>query len=58
MRRETTRPLARPFPQGRQNTWQQQQLFMKLSNARQEEREPFRFGAARTLYGKAKYSSI
>jgi hypothetical protein len=57
MLRGKVRPIVKQFPAGKQHTWQQQQLFMKLTNLRQEVTEPYRFGNSRSLYGKAKYSS-
>jgi len=57
MPRGRIRPLVKPFPRASQHTWKQQQLFIKLSNQRQDEREPYLFGDSRSLYGTAKYSS-
>jgi|TARA_R110000787_G_scaffold1889_2_gene7941 hypothetical protein len=57
MRKGKVTPLFKPFPQGKQHTWQQQQLFIQLSNRNQEERDPFLFGSSRSLYGQAKYAS-
>ncbi len=51
------RPLFKPFPKPVTPKWERQQLFIKLSNQRQDEREPYLFGDARSLYGAAKYSS-
>lgn len=57
------KPLIKPFPQGRQHTWQQQKMFMYLSDKWQDERSPFDsddqalYGDYRALYGQARYSS-
>ncbi len=57
MRKGRTKPLARPFPKGRQHTWSQQKTFMMLSDRKQEQREPFLFGSAKALFGQATYTS-
>lgn len=56
-KRGRTKPLAKPFPKGKQHTWSQQQLFMKLSNMKQEIREPYLYGDVRSLFGIAKFQS-
>jgi|TARA_R110002124_G_scaffold287083_2_gene470188 hypothetical protein len=66
MVRGKIRPLIKPFPKGRQNTWKQQKLFMHLSDKWEEIREsqePFSvgdqalYGDYKSLYGIARYSS-
>ena len=63
MPRGRTKPLFKPFPKPLTPKWDRQQLFMKLSKQRQEERSPFDsgdaalYGSAKSLYGIARYSS-
>ncbi len=63
MRRGVTKPLIKPFPKGRQHTWQQQKLFMYHSDKWEETRSPFDsddsalYGDYRSLYGQARYTS-
>tara|TARA_R110000772_G_scaffold255326_1_gene371402 strand:- start:61 stop:258 length:198 start_codon:yes stop_codon:yes gene_type:complete len=63
MPRGRTRPLVKPFPRSQTPKWDRQQLFIKLSNQRQDERSPVDagdqalFGSPRSLYGIARYSS-
>ena len=57
MRRGRTKPIFRPFPQGRTPAWSKQRLMIKLSNQKQENRDPFVYGSIRTLFGQAKFSS-
>lgn len=63
MVRGKIKPLIKPFPKGRQNTWKQQKLFMHLSDKWEEIRSPFDsndsalYGDYRSLYGVAGYSS-
>tara|TARA_Y100001963_G_scaffold110053_1_gene152191 strand:- start:355 stop:579 length:225 start_codon:yes stop_codon:yes gene_type:complete len=63
MPRGTIRPLIKPFPKGKQHTWQQQKLFMHLSDKWEDIRSPFDsddvalYGDYRSLYGQARYTA-
>ena len=63
MPRGRTKPLFKPVRKPPTPKWSQQQLFIKLSNQRQDERSPFDsgdaalYGSAKSLYGIARYSS-
>ncbi len=57
MRRGRTKPLFKPFPKGKQLTWQKQKLFMKLSDFKQELSDPYLYGESRSIYGVAKFST-
>jgi len=50
------RSIVKPFPKEKQLPWKKQQLFMKLSDFRQEIREPYLYGKARSIYSVAKFS--
>jgi len=63
MPRGRTKPLFKPMPKPQTPKWSRQQLFIKLSNQRQDERAPYDdgdqalYGSAKSLYGIARYSS-
>jgi hypothetical protein len=57
MKRGKTKPLVKAFPKERTQVWSKQQLFIKLSNQKQETREPYLFGSSRSIYTIAKFSS-
>ena len=56
MRKGRTKPAFKGFPKGPTPKWSKQQLMIKLSNQRQELREPFVYGSIKALYGLAKFS--
>lgn len=57
MRRGKSKPLARPFPKGRQHTWSQQKTFMMLSDRKQDQREGSLYGKVTSLFGQAKFTA-